>query len=58
MPDENSVAYYLGRERRERHLASAAVNPAIAAIHHELADRYARLATQNDQRGARLMIHC
>ena len=57
MSEENSVAYYLGRERRERHLASVALNPAIAAIHRELAERYAKLAMQGDQHQPRL-IHC
>lgn len=57
MSEVNSVAYYLGRERRERHLASVAINPEIAAIHRDLAERYAKLATQGDQYQPR-MAHC
>ena len=43
MPDANTTSYYRNREERERGLASAAVNPDIAAIHLELADRYQQL---------------
>lgn len=32
------------REERERGLAAAAINPDIAAVRRELADRYQRLA--------------
>ena len=44
MGRENSREYYVGRSARERELARAAVNPEIAGIHSELADRYDRLA--------------
>lgn len=43
MSQLNSISYYRGREQRERELAGAAKNPAIAAIHEEMADRYAEL---------------
>ena len=38
------VAYYLRREQEERDLAGAATDPAIRAIHHTLAGKYAALA--------------
>ena len=38
------VAYYLRREQEERDLAGAATDPAIRAIHHTLAGKYAELA--------------
>ena len=44
MGRENSREYYVGRSARERELAEAATNPAIAGIHSELADRYDWLA--------------
>ena len=46
MDDSNSPAYYQSRERRERELAAAAVNPAIAEIHLEMARRYSELIQQ------------
>lgn len=45
MTDANTTTYYRRREERERGLAAAALNPDIAAIHRELADRYQQLAT-------------
>lgn len=45
MTDANTVSYYQKREERERDLAAAAVNPAIAAIHLDMAARYQRLAS-------------
>ena len=44
MSAENSREYYRSRSDRERELASAAINPDIADIHMELADRYDWLA--------------
>jgi hypothetical protein len=41
---ESSREYYRGRSDRERELARAAINPYIAEIHTELADRYDWLA--------------
>lgn len=41
--DDNSVDYYIGRERRERLLGDRATSPAIAQIHFEMADRYRAL---------------
>lgn len=38
--DHNSSDYYRRRELRERTLADAAINPAIAAIHREMAEQY------------------
>lgn len=39
----NTAEYYLARERRERELADRASNPAVAAIHHDMAERYAQI---------------
>jgi hypothetical protein len=36
--------YYVARERQERKLARDAADASIAAIHSDLANRYARLA--------------
>lgn len=43
MTDANTATYYRHREQRERGLAAAANNPAIAAIHREMAERYEKL---------------
>lgn len=43
MSELNSAEYYRAREQRERGLATAASDPAIAKIHTEMADRYADL---------------
>ena len=40
--------YYIGRAAASRQLAQRAANPAIAAIHTDLAIRYERLAAQSD----------
>jgi hypothetical protein len=50
MGQENSREYYRGRSERERELAQAALNPIIADIHTELADRYDRLADNISER--------
>lgn len=47
MDDSNSPAYYQSRERRERELAEAAINPVIAEIHLEMAQRYSELIQQS-----------
>lgn len=44
MADSNSTEYYQSRERQERVLAQAAKDPAIIAIHLEMAARYSELA--------------
>ncbi|MEN2786765.1 hypothetical protein ACFOKI_01300 [Sphingomonas qilianensis] len=41
MSEQNNIAYYARREERQRGLAARAAAPHIAAIHHQLADRYA-----------------
>lgn len=43
MHDDISIDYYRSRERRERDLALAAQDPAIAQIHGEMAEHYAQL---------------
>jgi hypothetical protein len=45
MTDLNSTDYYVSRERRERELAQAATDPAIASIHLDMASRYSELIT-------------
>ena len=45
MTDLNDVNFYRSRERHERALAERAGDPAIAAIHTQMADRYAELAS-------------
>ena len=41
----NTQGYYELRARKARELAEAAIDPKIAAIHSEMADRYDVLAT-------------
>lgn len=41
----NTQGYYEDRSRKARELAAAAVDPKIAAIHMEMAERYDRLAS-------------
>lgn len=53
MFNDNSADYYRTREVRERGLAAAAHDPAIAAIHRDMAERYKQLVTSGaDQRVA------
>lgn len=40
---DNSAEYYRSREQKERNLAQAAFDPAIAAIHLDMAARYSKL---------------
>ena len=56
MGQENSREYYRGRSERERELARAALNPIIADIHTELADRYDSLADNLSKRHAELKL--
>lgn len=46
MSELNSADYYRGREEQERALAARAVDPGIAAIHADMADRYSELRGQ------------
>ena len=43
MGNRDSTEYYAARERRERELAAGSVDTAVAAIHLDLAERYALL---------------
>jgi hypothetical protein len=47
MQDLNSIDYYQSREEKERALAVAALNPEIAAIHLDMAERYAAIIQQS-----------
>jgi hypothetical protein len=44
MSELNSPEYYQRREQQERELAASCVDPAIKAIHLQMAGEYARLA--------------
>ena len=46
MADYNSTDYYQSRERREYDLADAALSPAIAKIHREMAEHYSLLIAE------------
>lgn len=46
MPEPNSLGYYQARELKQRTLARAATDPAIAAIHLDMAARYAAIIQQ------------
>ena len=48
MSELNSTGYYKVREQKERSLAEAATDPAIAAIHTDMANRYAALVAKTD----------
>ena len=56
MGQENSREYYRGRSERERELARAALNPIVADIHTELADRYDCLADKLSELHADLKL--
>lgn len=47
----NSADYHAAREQRERDLANVSSNPAVAAVHRDMAERYAQLV-----RSARLSL--
>lgn len=50
MSDDNDLDYYRERERTARRQAAEATDPAIAAIHTDMAKRYAALiAEQSDK---------
>ena len=46
MIDELEYQHHLRRERQERALADAASDPAVAAVHLEMAKRHAALAEE------------
>ena len=46
MTERNHQEYYIGRATSCRQSASRAIDPAIAAIHTDLAARYERLAAE------------
>lgn len=43
MDERNDTSFYIRREREERLMAERARDIAIAAIHRDMADRYAAL---------------
>lgn len=43
MMDQATTDYYAKREQQERELAASATDPSIAAIHLDMAERYAKL---------------
>ncbi len=53
MDEFNNHGYYLARASAARDLAQRAANPAIAAIHQEMASRYDHTAAQIGQRLAK-----
>lgn len=46
MSDEDDLAYFRARAVAERELSANASDPAAAAIHAKLAERYERLASE------------
>lgn len=46
MSDNSDLEFYINREKQERKLADTSTDTAIAAIHRELADRYAEKAAE------------
>lgn len=51
MSEQDTAQYFRIRELRQRSMASAAIDPTIAAIHLELADRYAELTDRSESAG-------
>ncbi|MBI0477407.1 hypothetical protein DC429_18880 [Arthrobacter sp. TPD3018] len=49
--DQATTDYYVKREQQERELAASAADPAIAAIHLNMAERYAKLVHADSNRG-------
>lgn len=43
MTTSEQTDYFIDRERHERALADTVTDPIVAAIHRDMADRYARL---------------
>ena len=41
MPDILNSAYWIGREKAQRDMNDAAIDPKVKAIHRQLADRHA-----------------
>ncbi len=56
MSDDPTAEYHAKRERQERELAAAAIDPAVRGIHLALADRYARLVNEADPVRSRLSL--
>lgn len=56
MPEENTPEYHAKREEQERGLAAAATDPAIRAIHLNMAERYAALQGEAVQSRSRLSL--
>ena len=46
MSDPNDFEHYKSREQQERALTAAAVDPAVRAVHLEMAERYAALVRE------------
>lgn len=51
--EPNDLEYYEQRERTARQLATDASDPAIAAIHQQMADRYAVRIAEPTEKDAR-----
>ena len=57
MDERDDSYYYAQREREERLIAQRARDPAIAAIHRDMADRHAALADGRPlERAARRLL--
>lgn len=50
MAQYNSIEYYRSREEQSRSMAKAAKSPVIAAIHLDMAERYAKLVPEPNRR--------
>lgn len=46
MTNLSTIEYFRARETREREMANAASNPAVAAIHLEMAKRYSEMIVE------------
>lgn len=51
MTDDLEYQHHLKREQQERALAEAATNPAVAAVHLEMAKRHAELGAKTPTSG-------
>lgn len=56
MSEENSREYFESRAANARTMASKAIDPHIAKIHQEMADRYGQLAAHANAAGPKLQI--
>jgi hypothetical protein len=56
MADENTFEYYSKRENQARGLADASTDASVRIIHLDMANHYAKLKSETEERRSRLSL--